>query len=348
LSDIYQRKCEPLSDPGPAGIMPPKIRRANVLTQILGLWIRAMIYMYPFNVINWVKMVILAGAMSVCVGAVFVGARWRYWDSSDDHIFGQENINDRLGWHHVMMSVATWPLILNFLSDLWRHKPMLTRDLDDKLYSKLAYSITKILYSFPASAGIFLAFTVPAYLLTGIHYPEVADLNSFYTYLGLMLLYLLTMQLLCVSVGHMVSSRHVAALISGGIVTCQAMVSHYMIHKDDLAPWIGWIRYASPQYWMSFPIITGELGNVKTFHCTHNPTIPDEKTGIIKQVGCGLSNGKLALAYFGFQSPELDMKILLPPVAITAISLGVLLVLSILFFCVCRQYQGKKRELRNN
>ena len=36
LSDIYQRKCEPLSDPGPAGIMPPKIRRANVLTQILG------------------------------------------------------------------------------------------------------------------------------------------------------------------------------------------------------------------------------------------------------------------------------------------------------------------------
>ena len=95
------------------------------------------------------------------------GFRWRYWDSSDDHIFGQENINDRLGWHHVMMSVAPWPLILNFLSDLWRHKPMLTRDLDDNLYSKFAYSITKILYSFPASAGIFLAFTVPAYLLTG-------------------------------------------------------------------------------------------------------------------------------------------------------------------------------------
>ena len=75
LSDIYQRKCEPLSDPGPPGIMPPKIRRANMLTQIFVLWIRAMIYMYPFNVINWVKMVLLAGAMSVCVGAVFVGAR---------------------------------------------------------------------------------------------------------------------------------------------------------------------------------------------------------------------------------------------------------------------------------
>ena len=82
-------------------------------------------------------------------------------------MFGQENINDRLGWHHVMMSVAPWPLILLSLSDLWRRKPMLTRDLEDALYTKTAYSITEILASLPASAGVFLAFTVPAYLLTG-------------------------------------------------------------------------------------------------------------------------------------------------------------------------------------
>ena len=96
-------------------------------------------------------------------------SRWKYWDAvwQKDHIFGQENISDRLGWHHVMMSVATWPLILHFLSDTWHHKPILTRDLDDRLYTKFAFSVTKILYSFPASAGIFLAYTVPAYLLTG-------------------------------------------------------------------------------------------------------------------------------------------------------------------------------------
>ena len=43
-------------------------------------------------------------------------------------------------------------------------------------------------------------------------------------------------------------------------------------------------RYISPQYWMSFPIISGEISNVKTFHCPHNPMITDDKTGIIKQV----------------------------------------------------------------
>ena len=60
---------------------------------------------------------------------------------------------------------------------------MLTRDLEDALYTKTAYSITEILASLPASAGVFLAFTVPAYLLTGIsffslwvvHYSELGQ-----------------------------------------------------------------------------------------------------------------------------------------------------------------------------
>ena len=52
---------------------------------------RAFIYMYPFNVINWFKMVLLSGTMSICLGAIFIGIRWRYWDSSwpSDPIFEQ-------------------------------------------------------------------------------------------------------------------------------------------------------------------------------------------------------------------------------------------------------------------
>ena len=103
-------------------------------------------------------------------------------------------------------------------------------------------SLSQELYSLPARAGVFLSLTVPAYLLTGLHYPDIADLNSFYTYLGYMMLYLVTMQILCISMGHMVTSRHMAAVISGMVVTCQALVSHYLIHSDDLAVWIQWIR----------------------------------------------------------------------------------------------------------
>ena len=39
-------------------------------------------------------------------------------------------------------------------------------------------------YSLPATGGILLAYIIPGYLLTGIHYPKLPDLNSFYQYIG--------------------------------------------------------------------------------------------------------------------------------------------------------------------
>ena len=44
----------------------------------------------------------------------------------------QENISDRLGWHHTMMAVAVWPLTLHLLSDVWSQQPALVRDLEDR------------------------------------------------------------------------------------------------------------------------------------------------------------------------------------------------------------------------
>ena len=145
-------------------------------------------------------------------------------------------------------------------------------------------SLSQELYSLPARAGVFLSLTVPAYLLTGLHYPDIADLNSFYTYLGYIMLYLLSSQLLATTLSNLLASRHIATIITGVVITCQALVSHYLIHSDDLSPWVKWIRFMSPQFWMGQPILDGELAGVKTFQCPHNPMITDDKTGIIKQV----------------------------------------------------------------
>ena len=38
LASTYRRKAAPLSDPGPPGMLPPKIKRANIFMQIFGLW----------------------------------------------------------------------------------------------------------------------------------------------------------------------------------------------------------------------------------------------------------------------------------------------------------------------
>ncbi len=38
LATAFKRRAEPLSDPGPPGVLPPKIKRANFVVEIFGLW----------------------------------------------------------------------------------------------------------------------------------------------------------------------------------------------------------------------------------------------------------------------------------------------------------------------
>ncbi len=102
--------------------------------------------MYPFNVISRVRLVLLSGLMSILTGGIFAGIRWRYWDRKwqDDPIFEQDNVNDRMGFHYVLMCVAVWPTLLSLVTEEWRNKRSVTRDVDDRLYSKAAYLFTKV------------------------------------------------------------------------------------------------------------------------------------------------------------------------------------------------------------
>ena len=113
-------------------------------------------YMYPFNVINWAKTVLLSGVMSVLMGGVFIGIRWKYFDAKwiKDPIFEQDNINDRLGFHHCIMAVGIWPMLLCMISEAWREKGPVTRDVEDGLYSKLAYIMTKVSYAIMIASNV--------------------------------------------------------------------------------------------------------------------------------------------------------------------------------------------------
>ena len=115
------------------------------------------------------------------------------------------------------------------------------------------------MYSAPPAVGEMVAYVVPAYLLGGLRYPQSENLDSFYIYIGefstslfvnliyhiigLMLLYLLCVRMLASSLAHAFSSRHLAAVSLGCVLLCQALVSGYLIHADDLPVWVSWIRY---------------------------------------------------------------------------------------------------------
>ena len=113
------------------------------------------------------------------------------------------------------------------------------------------------MYSLPGVVGEMVAYIVPAYLLAGIHYPDNDHLSTFYTYIGnnvftvisiippitgYMLMYLLCVCMLFTSMAYTLSSRHLTVGILGCVVTCQALVSGYLIHADDVPVWVSWIR----------------------------------------------------------------------------------------------------------
>ena len=70
-------------------------------------------------------------------------------------------------------------------------------------------------------------------------------MTTHYSIIGYMMVYLLCIQMLAITLAHLSFSRHLAAVFCGFILLCQALVSHYVIHKDDLAIWVQWIRYQS-------------------------------------------------------------------------------------------------------
>jgi hypothetical protein len=75
-------------------------------------------------------------------------------------------------------------------------------------------------------------------------------------------------------------------------------VSGYIVHHEEVGYWASWLKYASPQWWMSHPIHQEEFSPVRDFRCTGNPVITENS--IIKQVPCGLPSGIEAIRYFDF------------------------------------------------
>ena len=42
------------------------------------------------------------------------------------------------------MSVGVWPMLMALITDEWRNKRAISRDVEDRLYSKAIYIFTKV------------------------------------------------------------------------------------------------------------------------------------------------------------------------------------------------------------
>lgn len=88
---------------------------------------------------NWLALIFLAASLSLIIGAIF-------WDvpTMDMHL----NLNDRQGYHYSVMCIVLWPVLLYLtVLEIRRNRKTVERDIQDGLYSRSVYIITKVLDS---------------------------------------------------------------------------------------------------------------------------------------------------------------------------------------------------------
>ena len=174
-----------------------------------------------------------------------------------------------------------------------------------------------------------------------------------------MMLYLLAIRTVALSMTHLFSSRHLAAAFAGLCITSMALVSGYAVHHQDVGQWALWLKYVSPQWWMSHPIVQDELYNDEiTFQCTGNPQVEQaiQQRPIIKKMDCGLSKAKDVVWYFDYLSKDFLKstdhrwfweKSNVMPILITVLFYIFFQLLDVVFFLFRRQVSRQSRAKKN-
>lgn len=97
-------------------------------------------FTFPSGLQRWLAVFITSVVMSLAHGAIF----WNVRSSHQGLLPEQEDINDRLALHYVMATVAVWPTLMMMITDVWRERDSLARDLQDRLFGRFVYFISKV------------------------------------------------------------------------------------------------------------------------------------------------------------------------------------------------------------
>ncbi|KAG1655937.1 ATP-binding cassette sub-family G member 8 [Nymphon striatum] len=332
LYETFRQRQDQLSEPGPPSIPLSKIKKASFAIQIVALWIRALIYMFPYNLIHLFRDCVITCLMSILIGLFF-------WDVRAG--IQQENVNDRFGFYYVMMALGVWPYLLYTISKESKLKPTITRDIKDKLYWKITFILSKICYNFFSSGAVFLAYVIPAYAMAGLR--EEGGLAAFGVYVGYMLLYLYSIQMVATAMSYAFDSRHIAAGVTGFFFTMIALTSGYTCHPNELSPVFSWFRWASPMKWMKDQLdvweFSGEDQSIDRYFCARNPVRQGET--IVVRSECGITKARHALNYMGNEAGQFYTYV---PVLITFAFYVMFYLIAMIFYTCFKQSRKRRRK----
>ncbi|KAJ0179715.1 hypothetical protein K1T71_004306 [Dendrolimus kikuchii] len=329
-------------DPPPPVPLPSPLKRPNLIMQVFALIEKSLLFTQMTTLSNVVTRVLIAAFMSIVTGTIF-------WDlPSTDAKLTQ---NDRVGFHYSVMCLTVWPILL-WLSvkeaSSMRHH--VERDIAVGLYSRIMFILFDQFLELWSAVLTWLAYLVPSYAMSGLYAQSPGSFDGFYIYLGYMVLYLISTQMLCRATVFIIPMEKTASMISGLFLLLGILVNGVMIQSQDLPNYVRWLEYVSPSRWTIPAVLQRELSETalkssisKEARCT-NKQRPYQD--IIVQSPCPPPNGTQVLSNYEFLRSEniwewTDESFLIA----LAIFYGVFALVTIVAFVVdCTRYVKSKER----
>lgn len=92
---------------------------------------------FPWNIITWVTTLLFSATLSILIGAI-------YWNIRLSITQDQNNLNDRLGFHWVLLCLGLWPVVLLILHNDRKEMRYVARDISEGLYSRAMFIVAKV------------------------------------------------------------------------------------------------------------------------------------------------------------------------------------------------------------
>ncbi|CAH0728974.1 unnamed protein product, partial [Brenthis ino] len=283
-------------EPPPPAPLPAPAARCTLPLQIFALTEKTLLYTQMSTVSNVITRVMIAAMMSLITGTIF-------WDlPSTDTKLTQ---NDRIGYHYAVMCLSAWPLLL-WLSarEASSTRRYVERDIAVGLYSRTVFILFDQFLEVWSAILTWLAYLVPSYAMSGLYAQSPGSFDGFYIYLGYMLLYLISTQMLCRASIFLIPMEKTASIVSGLCLLLTTLVNGVMLHQQDLPSYVKWLEYVSPSKWTIPEILRRELSELalkssinKDLRCTNKQR---QHLEIIIQSPCPPPNGTQVLSNFEY------------------------------------------------
>ncbi|KAH7646586.1 abc transporter sub-family g-like protein [Dermatophagoides farinae] len=306
MSEIFS------SMPGPPAVLPAPFRRANFAMQFLALWIRALIFSFPYNVVHLFNRFIITLLLSLIIGGIY----WQIRTGRE-----QEFVWDRIGFINTMISIGIIPILTIELINAYTEKLYIISEVHQGFYSLPAYLLAKLLYSTPQTILIGLAYALPACSMAGLQLHS--NPNSLPFYLLLMLSYFIALRSFINAIVWICNRRSNALFLFGFLFTIFLLSSGINIQYRDISITHRWLRQISPIRWLHEAIVAWEfepntidnLNNgggsssnsntisniiISSFLCSRNPVI-QQPNAILVRADCGFQQRSNILKWFEYQ-----------------------------------------------